>query len=57
MNFDWLTPQPPKGRIRRFWWNHGTLIIFWLLVLVMVAMFFGATWLAFTVGVRVRFVP
>jgi len=55
MSFD--SPLRPQSRVRRFWARYGNLAIFWLLVLVMVAVFFGATWLAFTVGVRGHLVP
>jgi len=47
----------PESRIRRFWRRCSTTIIFWLLILFMIGVFVGATYLAFTVGVRVRFKP
>lgn len=49
MNSDFLFNARPKGRLRRFWWLHGSSICFWATIIVLVAMVCLTVWLAFTV--------
>lgn len=52
MNSDFLCTTRPKGRLRRFWWLHGTTILFWLFSGLCVAIAAGVMCLAYYVEMR-----